>query len=230
MHSQFENYLNELAEKLSPLPISRRNEEIREMRQHLLNALIVNQEMGLSDDEAAVSALEQFGSPEDLAHSLVQVWHRGARRQRRDLLTAAVCALACLLVIPRVGLTIEQYHLALPIQSHRSPLWNDIMVFLWQAPIFVVAGAATGLAFPRKAVVGTGLVLVAMAVYIFVSGILSNLIVAQPLSLILSNAAVSLVAIVHNGSPYDLAAILGAWVGSRRPKLPWGGKARASRV
>jgi uncharacterized membrane protein len=46
MHNPLEEYLTELSEYLAPLPIQQRNEELKEMRQHLQNAVIVNREFG----------------------------------------------------------------------------------------------------------------------------------------------------------------------------------------
>ena len=60
MHSQLGAYLDEVAQELKPLPEARRDEELREMRQHLQNAMIVNREMRQTEDEAARTALEQF--------------------------------------------------------------------------------------------------------------------------------------------------------------------------
>lgn len=46
MHNPLETYLSEVAAQLKPLPTKRRSEELREMRQHLLNAVTVNRELG----------------------------------------------------------------------------------------------------------------------------------------------------------------------------------------
>ena len=97
MQKLLEDYLTQVASHLQPLPEARRREELREMRQHLQNAVIVNQEMGQSEDEAATNALEQFGGPTELGENVVWAWRREERKQDRGRLwrmggiTAAFC-------------------------------------------------------------------------------------------------------------------------------------------
>jgi uncharacterized membrane protein len=81
MHNLLENYLAEVRAKLSPLPAERREEEMREMRQHLLSAIEVNQELGQSEDEAAANALADFGTPEKASESILWAWRRDVRKQ-----------------------------------------------------------------------------------------------------------------------------------------------------
>jgi hypothetical protein len=76
MHSLLEQYLSEVAVQLKPLPPKRRDEELREMRQHLLNAVTVNLEQGLTEDDAVAKALKQFGSPQAVAQDTVMAWRR----------------------------------------------------------------------------------------------------------------------------------------------------------
>ena len=51
------------------------------MHQHLLNAVIVNQELGQSEEEAVQTALEQFGIPENLGERMVWVWRREEQKK-----------------------------------------------------------------------------------------------------------------------------------------------------
>jgi hypothetical protein len=81
MHSLLESYLAEVRAKLSPLPLKRREEEMREMRQHLLSAMEANQELGQSADEAVASALADFGTPEKASESVLWAWRRDVRKQ-----------------------------------------------------------------------------------------------------------------------------------------------------
>lgn len=71
MHESIEHYLAAVAAQLHPLPIARRDEELREMHHHLQNAVIVNRKMGQDEYEAAHTALEQFDPPEEWAGSVV---------------------------------------------------------------------------------------------------------------------------------------------------------------
>lgn len=86
MHTLLELYLSEVAAFLQPLSPQRRDEELQEMRQHLLNAIIVNREMGQSEDEAAKSAVAQFGTPTAVGENVVWAWRRQARQRTRRLL------------------------------------------------------------------------------------------------------------------------------------------------
>lgn len=83
MSSLLDAYLEEVAVHLSPLPTERRTEELHEMRQHLLNAAIVNKELGQTEDEAIQHAVAQFGAPEDLGGNLVRAWRRGEERAKK---------------------------------------------------------------------------------------------------------------------------------------------------
>jgi len=83
MHSLLENYLAEVQVKLSPLPAKRREEEMREMRQHLLNAVIVNREFGQSEEEAETNAVAEFGPSQEAAASLVRTWQQGRQRKNK---------------------------------------------------------------------------------------------------------------------------------------------------
>ncbi len=96
MHSLLENYLAEVTVQLGPLPAKRRDDEVNEMRQHLLNAVIVNREMGMAEDEAAATAVEQCGPPEEATQGLVRAWRQGEQKKnarnfwRRTALFSAV--------------------------------------------------------------------------------------------------------------------------------------------
>ena len=76
MHSLLEAYLSEVEAHLGALPTKRRAEELREMRTHLENAVIVNRELGQSEEEAARSAVAQFGTAQDLGENVAWAWRR----------------------------------------------------------------------------------------------------------------------------------------------------------
>ena len=81
MHSLLENYLAEVRAKLGALPMKRREEEMREMRQHLVNSTAVNQELGQGEEEAAANALAEFGTPERASESVLWAWRRDVRKE-----------------------------------------------------------------------------------------------------------------------------------------------------
>lgn len=81
MHSLLENYLAEVRAKLSALPLKRREEEMREMRQHLLSAMEANRDLGQGEDEAAMNALNEFGTSAEASESVLWAWRRDLRRK-----------------------------------------------------------------------------------------------------------------------------------------------------
>ena len=95
MHSLLEDYLSAVAAHLSALPSKQRAEELREMRMHLENAVIVSQELGQSEEEAAQNAVAQFGTPRLSGGK--RLWRLATRRERsqaRSVWGAAVCTLS----------------------------------------------------------------------------------------------------------------------------------------
>jgi hypothetical protein len=81
MHNLLEDYLAEVKAKLSALPVKRREEEMREMRQHLLNSVIVNRDFGQSEEESEANAVAEFGPPQESAASLVRAWRQGEQKK-----------------------------------------------------------------------------------------------------------------------------------------------------
>ncbi len=78
MHKQLENYLNEVVKGLGSLPTARREEELNEIRQHLLSAVAASKEAGYTEDEAVQIAVEQFGTPQAVSKQIVSAWRREA--------------------------------------------------------------------------------------------------------------------------------------------------------
>jgi len=78
MHKQLENYLNEVVKGLGSLPTARREEELNEIRQHLLSAVAASKEAGRTEDEAVQIAVEQFGTPQAVSKQIVSAWRREA--------------------------------------------------------------------------------------------------------------------------------------------------------
>ena len=77
------------------MPVARRNEELREMRAHLLSAVEAYQELGETEQEAVESALRQFGPPPQVAVGLTRAWRRG-HGARRDTAKAGLFGVAAL--------------------------------------------------------------------------------------------------------------------------------------
>jgi hypothetical protein len=144
MHTLLEAYLDQVAAHLSALPVKHRNEELREMRQHLLNAVTVNQEMGQSEEDAAANAIMQFGTSQELGGSVMRAWRRGKRQNWKSFFGAALVSFLLLLGI---ALSFDRY----------EAFWPSRMAFILTRDFTnaVLVGTFTGLLFPRRAVVGT---------------------------------------------------------------------------
>jgi hypothetical protein len=76
MQSPLEEYLNQIAGHLRLLPSGRREEELREIRQHLEALVQAYQELGSSESDAITAALTQFGSSRENARGLEWAWQR----------------------------------------------------------------------------------------------------------------------------------------------------------
>jgi hypothetical protein len=74
MHEQLEAYLAEVAKQLASIPKPRRDEELKEIRQHLLSAVSAHQESGQSEAEATANALADFGTPEVASANILLAW------------------------------------------------------------------------------------------------------------------------------------------------------------
>ncbi len=98
MHKQLEDYLNEVAKGLGSLPTARREEELSEIRQHLLSAVAASEEAGQTEDEAVQAAAEQFGTPQAVSKQIVSAWRHEAWKQgmrtQPELILFAVFSLA----------------------------------------------------------------------------------------------------------------------------------------
>ena len=157
MHSLLETYLSEVAAHLNALPPKRRAEELREMRAHLENAIIVNRELGQSESEAAQNAVAQFGTARDLGENVVWAWRRGRTLNRRSFWGAAVCALLLSFLLP----SLRDTPLGPPLVNVVNLLSNGHGWAGGSANLIVnivfhsLAGGICGLIFPKRALSGT---------------------------------------------------------------------------
>lgn len=168
MHSLLENYLAEIALLLAPLPIARREEELQELRQHLMNVIIVNQETGLSEDEAVRYAIGQFGTPQMLGESVVQAWQRGDKKENQRSFWGAVI---CVTVLSYLGTILFSKIVQMtslfqsPFYSSPNQSWKiGLTLFLSAILVMALAGGISGLIFPKRAVKGTVCAVVVMYV------------------------------------------------------------------
>ena len=153
MPSRLEAYLEQVAAQLSALPTKRRTEELREMRQHLLNAVTVNQELGQSEEDAATNAVLQFGEPEDLGENLVWAWRREEKKlNKHSFRVAAASTLTTLFFIPLLAVALPFGPWFLTSAGVSSPL---------------IAGAVCGGFFSKRGLAGTTL---GMTLYYYIFG------------------------------------------------------------
>ncbi len=171
MNLLLETYLSEVAAHLSALPVKRRTEELHEMRLHLENAVIVSRELGQSEEEAAQNIVAQFGKPKDLGDNLVWAWRRERTRNKRSLVGAVITSLVgmCLMIfVAPSGMpyTIDPV-LALMGRTYHWSDWGYgiFSLLIRDFPIYLLIGAGSGRFFPRRAVLGTSLVVGAWVAY-----------------------------------------------------------------
>lgn len=208
MHSLLEDYLLEVDVYLESMPFKRRNEELCEMLVHLENAVIVSRELGQTENEAVQSAVAQFGTPQDLGESVVRAWRRGVTQDRRSVLGAATTAALMI----HLGFEARSHNLFNSIFSqtffryigeHTDNVLDDTEVMILM--IFGLAGIVVGCLFPKRAIRG---VCLGLAFYQLGSIAIFGLApggVWRFLSLTFG---------------WSLAAIIGAWAGSRL-QLMW---------
>jgi hypothetical protein len=79
---QVERYLQSVEARLSALPPAQRDDELRELRQHLEALIVGHRARGLDDDAAVAAALRQFGHAEQLGRDL----QRASLRETRSRL------------------------------------------------------------------------------------------------------------------------------------------------
>lgn len=160
MHSLLESYLAEVAAHLSALPAKQRNEELREMRAHLESVFAAYRQQGQTADEAARNAVAQFGRPETVGQDTVTAWQRGEALNQRSVWGAAACTLAVRFLVPHCLTPLETAYLHPISPGHFEGPSVWVLLGCNTAGPFL-AGAMSGFLFPKRAVAGTGLGLVA---------------------------------------------------------------------
>ena len=97
MNQQFENYIETLNEGLRNLPVTEREAEIAELRQHL-NALVqARAELGNTEtnEDAVLAATKQFGEASVVRRRLVLAYHRRQLAKFRQGWIGAVISAVC---------------------------------------------------------------------------------------------------------------------------------------
>lgn len=90
---RLEHYITTLGKRLQSLPQSQREEDLREVRQHL-EALVAGHVMrGMSEADAVAAALRQFGRAEQIGKELAAAQQPNRAGLWRPLLMYACCVL-----------------------------------------------------------------------------------------------------------------------------------------
>ncbi len=157
MHSLLEKYLSALTAQLNALPPKRRAEELREVRTHLENAVIVGREMGRTEDEAVKEALAQYGAADVVGQEVTAAWRREQTLNSRSLFGAAACTITVTAALARMTSLLVPFMLPTPAHGLLLPpyslgVWAEWVV--WLMPLFLFIGGVGGLLFPRRAAAG----------------------------------------------------------------------------
>ncbi len=160
MHALLETYLSEVADHLGALPVARRNEELREMRAHLLSSVEAYRELGETEQEAVEATLRQFGPAPQVAGGLARAWRRG-QGSWRDASKAGLFGVACLWGVyglgGLLGHYLEGHPDALPtLRPHFEPIFYALLFGL-SAVLGGLSGGRFGRGGVRGAAWGTGL-------------------------------------------------------------------------
>ena len=205
--------------------MKRREEELREMRQHLLNAVTVNREVGQLEEDAAQNAVLQFGTAADLGDNLVWAWRR-ERTQATRSLTGAACTTA--LVVCLFFFLMDQRWFGLFLDNI---LPRAFLLYLGKHPgygmdftqaqfmtTFGLAGLTAGGLFPRRAVRGA-----CLGLALFWLGFEAVDGIGQLRELI------SVDGLTHQGrGGWIISAVIAAWLSSRW-RLLWNKQARLAK-
>jgi len=155
MHRLLEDYLSQVENELRPMPAEQREQDLREMRQHLLKAIAVNQEVtGHSEEKATENAIKEFGSPQKLAAEMLSAWRRGDKKEnRRSLIGALLCQLAskCIISILFIAFGFS----ILTTQYGKHELLIGSLLVLWNATSLAATGIVSAYFFPMRAIAAT---------------------------------------------------------------------------
>ena len=75
-NSPLDRYIADLGARLRALPPAARDEELREVRQHLDALVAGHLAQGQSEEEAIEAALRQFGRAEQIGRQLLRAWEK----------------------------------------------------------------------------------------------------------------------------------------------------------
>ncbi|MCW3062332.1 MAG: hypothetical protein JWQ02_4153 [Capsulimonas sp.] len=153
MHKLLQEYLTAVSTHLSGMPVSRREEELREMRVHLRDAVAADVERGVSEEDAVRNTLSQFGASEVVASEAMSAWRRERAKSQRTFWTVVVGYLTSgylLDLLPLLLGALANGHIAavVPSSAHAARM------AVWGVANSLVIVAVLSAMFPRQAVSG----------------------------------------------------------------------------
>ena len=151
MHRRLEEYCRKVDSGLWALPRPRREEEMRELREHLAALTAAGEAEGGTDGDAARAALARFGPPQALGRQIARTWWRGRLHRGRDSPPAIAAIAGLLLCLPNILV-----HLLFPARTlspgvvlmHMAPL---PLTLLW----CLLVGWYVGTKLSRRAMMTT---------------------------------------------------------------------------
>lgn len=155
MNQRLEQYLSDAEQKLQSLPPARRQEEIGEIREHLVASIEAREEIGQTTDIATEDALAQFGAVQQVTVGLQRVWWREQIGGPQGLWKSAALALALTYTISNLLSPLGLIG-TVPRPAAENWIALDLLVLFLT---MVLPSALTGIVLakltPRNAVLGT---------------------------------------------------------------------------
>jgi hypothetical protein len=156
---QVEEYLSEVGQAMKRLPKETQQQEIEEVRQHLLALIEADQQMGISEEEATAAALRQFGAATQVGQAI-----RQARQQERGTALGAAALLIGVYaasVLFQIGWGVLQVD---PYYSHFVPKNVPGLLNILGLGTQLLMGYLVARLAPRRAVTGTILGITALSI------------------------------------------------------------------
>lgn len=154
-YAAVDTYLQEVGAHLAKLPPAVRDEELRELRGHLLALVAAGCELNEGHDEAVQAALRQFGAPRRIGRDLMSAWKR---RHLKELWLATgygygTWSMAVLPAVAYLWVTTgaPQGNLPMPVAWWHSLGWVSLVAFYFGLLPFA-AGWVAGMVAPRQGV------------------------------------------------------------------------------
>jgi hypothetical protein len=158
MHTQIEQYLEQVETRLVDLPVAQRAGEVEEIRQHMEASVAAFVQRGCSPEEAVTRTLEQFGRAQTVGAELARAHDRRRRTRWDNVPMAAVVFMAVRWLLHTGKGMLSPNIYALSIMANGSVYYVSPAAFasgmiFWLVMAFA-AGCLTAQVAPRRAIAG----------------------------------------------------------------------------